>query len=120
MRRRPAACGSGNWRSEEHTSELQSLRHLVCRLLLSAPAIYTLSLHDALPILDKEGALTVFRLTTQGEEVVVRLPTHGRPPFKGLWMSPDGRFVVYGYSAANAQASGGVRIWQLEIGRAHV
>src|ERR1039458_1586503 len=26
------ACGSG--RSEEHTSELQSLRHLVCRLLL--------------------------------------------------------------------------------------
>src|SRR5438045_2750 len=29
-------------RSEEHTSELQSLRHLVC--------LYTLSLHDALPI----------------------------------------------------------------------
>src|ERR1035441_1007116 len=26
----PPAC----WRSEEHTSELQSLRHLVCRLLL--------------------------------------------------------------------------------------
>src|SRR5205814_6007435 len=25
---------SGNRRSEEHTSELQSLRHLVCRLLL--------------------------------------------------------------------------------------
>src|ERR1039458_4046245 len=24
----------GGWRSEEHTSELQSLRHLVCRLLL--------------------------------------------------------------------------------------
>src|SRR5262245_13958799 len=39
-------------RSEEHTSELQSLRHLVCRLLLelSSPEIYTLSLHDALPI----------------------------------------------------------------------
>src|SRR5437899_12771772 len=26
--------GTGNRRSEEHTSELQSLRHLVCRLLL--------------------------------------------------------------------------------------
>src|SRR5262245_30361293 len=26
--------GNGNNRSEEHTSELQSLRHLVCRLLL--------------------------------------------------------------------------------------
>src|ERR1039458_3149231 len=25
---------SGKYRSEEHTSELQSLRHLVCRLLL--------------------------------------------------------------------------------------
>src|SRR5262245_12534359 len=39
-------------RSEEHTSELQSLRHLVCRLLLAPPPTetYTLSLHDALPI----------------------------------------------------------------------
>src|SRR5437899_8659250 len=26
--------GQVRWRSEEHTSELQSLRHLVCRLLL--------------------------------------------------------------------------------------
>src|SRR5262245_66418692 len=26
--------GLRDWRSEEHTSELQSLRHLVCRLLL--------------------------------------------------------------------------------------
>src|ERR1035441_491043 len=59
-----------NWiqRSEEHTSELQSLRHLVCRLLLEKKSksgrvccpffvndtatteLYTLSLHDALPI----------------------------------------------------------------------
>src|SRR5262245_64726769 len=34
----PSSCGggrsSGRARSEEHTSELQSLRHLVCRLLL--------------------------------------------------------------------------------------
>src|SRR5439155_1613788 len=39
-------------RSEEHTSELQSRGHLVCRLLLDPPTtdIYTLSLHDALPI----------------------------------------------------------------------
>src|SRR5262245_66278313 len=27
-------CATGRTRSEEHTSELQSLRHLVCRLLL--------------------------------------------------------------------------------------
>src|SRR5207253_1399670 len=39
-------------RSEEHTSELQSRGHLVCRLLLVLPpcAVCTLSLHDALPI----------------------------------------------------------------------
>src|SRR6267154_5182354 len=28
------AAGSGDWRSEEHSSELQSPVHLVCRLLL--------------------------------------------------------------------------------------
>src|ERR1039458_5339976 len=45
-------CRNVNGRSEEHTSELQSLRHLVCRLLLDTATteIYTLSLHDALPI----------------------------------------------------------------------
>src|SRR5690625_4066292 len=39
-------------RSEEHTSELQSRGHLVCRLLLDTPIpdFYTISLHDALPI----------------------------------------------------------------------
>src|SRR5262245_62399576 len=31
---RPAVASSATGRSEEHTSELQSLRHLVCRLLL--------------------------------------------------------------------------------------
>src|ERR1039458_10723706 len=30
-----ASAGTGTPRSEEHTSEIQSLRHLVCRLLLS-------------------------------------------------------------------------------------
>src|SRR5258705_7085438 len=30
----PQRCGKPHARSEEHTSELQSLRHLVCRLLL--------------------------------------------------------------------------------------
>src|SRR5262245_66068150 len=33
-RRRTRASGTRPTRSEEHTSELQSLRHLVCRLLL--------------------------------------------------------------------------------------
>src|SRR5687768_1131172 len=44
--------GKGEARSEEHTSELQSRLHLVCRLLLDTapPETSTLSLHDALPI----------------------------------------------------------------------
>src|SRR6266481_4560573 len=58
-------------RSEEHTSELQSQFHLVCRLLLekkknchrslfffidtATTEIYTLSLHDALPISRPSG-----------------------------------------------------------------
>src|SRR5947208_2896779 len=45
---------SSSPRSEEHTSELQSPDHLVCRLLLENDTVstdtYTLSLHDALPI----------------------------------------------------------------------
>src|SRR5438270_461173 len=63
-RGRPAPAGRcwpcrGRWggpgwreRSEEHTSELQSQSNLVCRLLLGTASteIYTLSLHDALPI----------------------------------------------------------------------
>src|SRR5436853_4755767 len=35
-----ARCGGPPARSEEHTSELQSLRHLVCRLLLEKKKIH--------------------------------------------------------------------------------
>src|SRR5262245_45081854 len=43
--------GSVVFRSEEHTSVLQSLRQLVCRLLHGPGShLYCLSLHDALPI----------------------------------------------------------------------
>src|SRR5690349_1347285 len=49
---RRARVAADDARSEEHTSELQSRRDLVCRLLLApaTPQTYTLSLHDALPI----------------------------------------------------------------------
>src|SRR5438874_420215 len=43
-------------RSEEHTSELQSRRDLVCRLLHPPPLTYTLPLHDALPISPRSSA----------------------------------------------------------------
>src|SRR5436305_2109945 len=54
---------AGPSRSEEHTSELQSRPHLVCRLLLakSTPhaVLYTLSLHDALPICDRAAIVEI-------------------------------------------------------------
>src|SRR5438445_154934 len=37
-------------RSEDHTSELQSRQYLVCSRLRVLAQLYTLSLHDALPI----------------------------------------------------------------------
>src|ERR1035441_6612531 len=49
---RPTRRRAPGGRSEEHTSELQSLRHIVCRFLIDTGTteIYSLSLHDALPI----------------------------------------------------------------------
>src|SRR3990167_8274295 len=77
MRQRPMA-KSVAWRSptarirsEEHTSELQSQSNLVCPLLLfNDPAtteIYTLSLHDALPIF-QEVPLEADEAAADGQE----------------------------------------------------
>src|ERR1039458_8983501 len=50
----PSQTAAASSRSEEHTSELQSLRHLVCRLLFdkhpAPPEFSSLPLPDALPI----------------------------------------------------------------------
>src|SRR2546422_1096667 len=37
---------AGKWRSEEHTSELQSRLHLVCRLLLEKKNTLPITTHD--------------------------------------------------------------------------
>src|SRR5258705_9036069 len=49
-------CGAFEHRSEEHTSELQSLRHLVCRLLLEKK-------NNSLTILLAARAPSLFRVT---------------------------------------------------------
>src|SRR5205814_4602999 len=54
----------GGVRSEEHTSELQSLRHLVCRLLLEKKKIPTRRCNAAVPIF-LEKALITRRLSLQ-------------------------------------------------------
>src|SRR5262249_45266994 len=63
--------------------------------------------------LDKQGGVTVCRLSEGREEVITRLPAHGKPPFTGTWMSPDGRFVAYAHSLIRATVFGGVRLWKL-------
>src|SRR5262245_37463661 len=70
-------------RSEEHTSELQSLRHLVCRLLLVPPASvsYALSLHDALPIFLPNTAARISRKSRSIFDVLYGCGSHRRPPF---------------------------------------
>jgi WD40 repeat protein len=48
------------------------------------------------------------------EEVVTRLPAHGKSPLGGVSMSPDGRFVAYTHSWLRVGVLGGVRVWKLD------
>src|SRR2546430_6485966 len=47
FRSTPCAAGNPPWRSEEHTSELQSQSNLVCRLLLEKKKNIKLTSHSA-------------------------------------------------------------------------
>src|SRR5258706_3281658 len=50
----PSLCGLHlPWRSEEHTSELQSLTNLVCRLLLEKKKIYCTDRSSFVPCLGR-------------------------------------------------------------------
>ena len=64
--------------------------------------------------MSSHGDLTVCRSTSAGEEVSARLPAHGQPFFRGLWMSPDGRSFAYSHSSRSERSSGDVRIWRLD------
>src|SRR5205814_5155371 len=63
----------GRLRSEEHTSELQSLRHLVCRLLLEKKNMNAVLGMKSLvmePYAPAENALLLPTLTRQGATVL--------------------------------------------------
>jgi WD40 repeat protein len=64
--------------------------------------------------LDREGALTICRLSDGQEERVAQLAAHGTPRFLGPWMSPDGRFVAYGYGGVREGEAAAVRVWKLD------
>src|SRR5258705_8961338 len=53
----PALIATAGRRSEEHTSELQSLRHLVCRLLLEKKTRQLGVGEEAGPLLSLQGSL---------------------------------------------------------------
>src|SRR5437016_4687246 len=109
------------FRSEEHTSELQSLTNLVCRLLLDTATteIYTLSLHDALPIFDGDGV----RLF-DGASAQVRRRQDRRQP--GIELG-DERFEAHVRVIGGQETDAGeivrrrpARDVYVQIGRAHV
>src|SRR5205823_9398651 len=64
----PARAGSSTARSEEHTSELQSLAYLVCRLLLEKK-----KLHEHMP-----GHVLYLPHVTDGERRARRVRYHPR------------------------------------------
>jgi serine/threonine protein kinase/WD40 repeat protein/tetratricopeptide (TPR) repeat protein len=64
--------------------------------------------------IDEQGRITVCRLNAGRESVIARLPAYGQPPYHGLWMSPDGRFVAYGHSCVRQAVPGEVRVWEFD------
>ncbi len=64
--------------------------------------------------IDDRGWITIGRVTDQGEEVTMRFAAHGQPPFWGLWMSPDGRFILYGHGEISRERSRGLCVWRVD------
>src|SRR5262249_17319253 len=65
--------------------------------------------------LDRQGGLTLCRLTEAGEEGIVHIPGHGEPLFRGPWVSPEGRYVRVGHGAARAEGTAaGFRVWKVD------
>jgi WD40 repeat protein len=67
--------------------------------------------------LDKQGGVAVCRLTDRGEEVITRIPGRGQPPFRGPWLSPDGRYVLVGHGRAKEGTSAAFCVWKLDGSR---
>src|SRR5437870_5333439 len=108
-------------RSEEHTSELQSRGHLVCRLLLDPlpTAFYTLSLHDALPILPVLGDDAAW---AKGTRFYVEMGSAGGANYPGETPLDDVHQLVQVLESAGLKRGGDFQYDEVngEIGRAHV
>ena len=62
--------------------------------------------------LDKQGGVTVCRVSNGREEVISRVPAPGKTSFNTFGMSPDARFVACGVGSPKSKA-GGVQVWKV-------
>ena len=60
------------------------------------------------------GEVTICRVWNESEVVIARIPTDGQGPIKGLWMSPNGRFLVLARRPPDEGGTGHITIWKLE------
>src|SRR5687767_15690683 len=67
--RRAWRSSARSWRSEEHTSELQSLAYLVCRLLLEKKNVTTLQINFSLFCINNLLALALCAAAFCGDDV---------------------------------------------------
>src|SRR5262249_20065572 len=67
---------------------------------------------------DQGGGVVVCRVTAAGEEVLARFTAQGPGPFRGAWLSGDGRHALIGHGAhpQAAGASASLAVWQLDGG----
>ncbi len=64
--------------------------------------------------LNRTGAVTVGRLSDNGEEVIAELPARGPLALHRVWMSPDGRFVATSHNRVAEGIAGGACVWRLD------
>jgi WD40 repeat protein len=64
--------------------------------------------------MDRNGGIVVCQVRDGLEEPFTRLPTQAKPPFGGLWISPDGRYVAYGERQLGRSGAANVSVWNVE------
>ncbi len=70
--------------------------------------------------LDQSGRLSVCKVQDGKEQVLLQLPTYGKPPFGQVCLSPDGQFVAYGHTGEGNSVPTAVRVWKLDGDRGQV
>ncbi|MBI3409190.1 MAG: protein kinase [Planctomycetes bacterium] len=70
--------------------------------------------------IDKQGLLTVCRLSADGVKVICQSPTRGKPPFAALAMSSDGRYLVFGHEAKMEAGLCSFQIWKFDGAKARL